>query len=161
MPAKAPLITKKQERTLRVLGQRIRDRREELNLSATVVAEAAEISRVTLYRIEKGEPSVAMGAYLSAISALGLTIDLSDSAVKTRSGSNAKSKLPKKIPIANYQQLKRLAWQMKSTAELTPEEALDLYERNWRHVDIKNMSEKEKEFITTLLNAFGREKLLV
>ncbi len=55
----------------------------------------------------------------------------------------------------------RLAWQMKSTAELTPEEALDLYERNWRHVDIKNMSEKEKELITTLLNAFGREKLLV
>ena len=43
----------------------------------------------------------------------------------------------------------------------TPEEALDLYERNWRHADIKNMSEKEKEFITTLLNAFGREKLFL
>ena len=29
------------------------------------------MSRVTLYRIEQGEPSVAMGAYMSAIAALG------------------------------------------------------------------------------------------
>lgn len=33
----------------------------------TAVAEAAEISRIALYRIEKGEASVAMGAYLLGV----------------------------------------------------------------------------------------------
>jgi hypothetical protein len=118
------------------------------------------MSRVTLYRIEKGEPSVAMGAYLSAISALGLTIELTDPTSK-KTKSDAQNKLPKKIPIANYKQLKKLAWQLKATAELSPEEALDLYERNWRHVDIKAMDIKERKLIETLLATFNRGRLLV
>lgn len=162
MPAKAPQISKKQQQALRLLGQRLRDRRTWLKLSATVVAEAAEISRITLYRIEKGEPSVAMGAYISAISALGLIIDLADPTESDKKISeSAKKNLPKKIPIATYQQLKRLAWQLKDSKELTPQEALDLYERNWRHVDIKAMNAKEKKLIEKLLAAFNRKKLLV
>lgn len=159
MPAKAPVISTKQKQTLRLLGQQIRSRREELKLSATVVAEAAEISRVTLYRIEKGEPSVAMGAYLNAISALGLKVDLVDPLVKRTMPSDTKRKLPKKILIAAYPQLKRLAWQFKDTKELTPQEALDLYERNWRHVDVKALMAKEKKLIEMLLAGLGREKL--
>ena len=62
---------------------------------------------------------------------------------------------------ADYQQLKRLAWQLKDTKELTPREALDLYERNWRHVDTAAMDEGERELIEVLLAAFGRERLLV
>lgn len=147
------------EKTLQVLGQRLRDRRKELGISATTTAEAAEISRITLYRIEKGEPSVTMGAYLSVISALGLTIDLIDTVVKKK--SDKKIKLPQKIRIANYKQLKRLAWQLKGTQELTPEEALDLYERNWRHVDVKALDSKERNLIKTLLAAFGRGRMLV
>jgi transcriptional regulator with XRE-family HTH domain len=34
-----------------------------LKVSATTAAEAAGMSRMTLHRIERGEPSVTMGAY--------------------------------------------------------------------------------------------------
>ena len=161
MPAKSPSIGKKLEKDLQGLGQRLRERRKELRVSATTTAEAAEMSRVTLYRIEKGEPSVAMGAYLSVISALGLALDVRDPLKKKMPPSNSKNKLPKKIRIASYKQLKRLAWQLKGTQELTHEEVLDPYERNWRHVDIAAMDAREKKLLEMLLAAFGREKLLV
>lgn len=160
MPTKAPTISKKLEKSLRALGQRLRDRREELGISAVATAEAAEMSRVTLYRIEKGEPSVAMGAYLSVVSALGLTMEFTDPARKNPK-SDTQRELPKKIRLANYKQLKKLAWQLKDTKELTPEEALDLYERNWRHVDVKAMTPQERLLIETLLATFNRGRMLV
>lgn len=76
MPAKAPKITAKVAARLSLLGQKIRIRRKALRVSATAAAQAAGISRVTLYRIENGMPSVTMGAYLSAADALGLEVDL-------------------------------------------------------------------------------------
>lgn len=161
MPAKAPAISKKLERNLREFGQRLRDRRKELGVSAVAAAESAEMSRITLYRIEKGEASVAMGAYLSVIFALGLALDLKGPNSKKLSQSSVQNKLPQKIRIANYKQLKRLAWQLKGTQELTPQEALDIYERNWRHVDISSMDAREKKLLNALLTAFGRERLLV
>lgn len=161
MPAKSPKPSKKLEKELRDLGQRLRSRRKDLGISATVVAEAAEISRVTLFRIEKGEPSVTMGAYLAVVSALGCKIDFVDPLVAKTSEVGLRTKLPKKIPISSYKELKRLAWQMKDTQTLTPHEALDLYERNWRHVDFKSMDNRERDLIESLLAAFGRERLLV
>ncbi len=161
MPAKAPTLNKKPLEALRTLGRLLRERRKDLGINANVAAEAAEISRVTLFRIEKGEPSVTMGAYQSVISALGLQIDLSDPRAKRPSENVARGKLPKKIPIANYKELKRLAWQLKDTTQLTPKEALDLYERNWRHVDQSSLSQRERKLIDMLVAAFGRERLLV
>ena len=54
---------------LQALGEQIRGQRTALRLSATVTAEAAGVSRVTLHRIEKGEPSVALGAWGSVMAA--------------------------------------------------------------------------------------------
>lgn len=159
MPAKSPSLSKTLEKTLRGLGQRLRDRRKELGISATTVAEAAGMSRVTLYRIEKGEASVAMGAYLNAVSALGLSLELEDQRGPQR--KSAARELPKKIRLADYKQLKRLGWQLKDTKEISPIEALDLYERNWRHVDVKAMDPREKKFLAMLLAAFGKGRLLV
>lgn len=161
MPAKAPILNKKLEQALLDLGQSLRNRRKYLGINATTAAEAAEISRITLYRIEKGEPSVTMGAYLSVVSALGLKLDLADPFKPKISEKDTRSKLPKKIAIAHYKELKRLAWQLKDTKELTPEEALNLYERNWRHVDLKSMSPRERKFLERLLSYFGKERLLV
>lgn len=161
MPAKAPILNKKLEQALLDLGQHLRNRRKGLGINATIAAEAADISRVTLYRIEKGEPSVTMGAYLSVVSALGLKLDLTDPLKPKISEKDARAKLPKKIALADYKELKRLAWQLKGTKELTPEEALNLYERNWRHVDLKSMSSREKKLLDLLLSYFGKERLLV
>lgn len=161
MPAKSPAINKKMGMHLRELGQRLRDRRKELKVSSVVAAEAAEVSRITLYRIEKGEASVAMGAYLNVIFALGLALDLKDLTTQKMSADEAKSQLPKKIRISSYKQLKRIAWQLKASTELTPQEALDLYERNWRHLDLSAMTPRERNLLNLLLVSLGREKLLV
>lgn len=161
MPAKSPTMSKKLEKNLQELGQRLRDRRKQLGISAVATAEAAEMSRITLYRIEKGEGSVTIGAYLSLIFTLGLAVDLKDPFVKNTTQGTGKNKLPNKIRIANYKQLKRLAWQLKKTQELTPQEALDLYERNWRHVDLSTMDSRETKLLKMLLATFGRERLLV
>ncbi len=72
MPQKSPPITEDNAAKLRVLGTCLAEKRKALRVSATVAAEAAGMSRVTLHRIEKGEPSVTMGAWSKAIAALGL-----------------------------------------------------------------------------------------
>ena len=118
------------------------------------------MARVTFHRIERGEPSVAMGAYVSAISTLGLQLALFDPRIRKRSHDQS-LKLPQKIRLSDYRQLKRLAWQLKGTQEITAEEALDLYERNWRHVHLKKMEPNERAFLEALLIAFGKERLLV
>ena len=51
MPARAPSSSKVAKAKLATVGHRIRARRKELKVSATATAEAAGMSRVTLYRI--------------------------------------------------------------------------------------------------------------
>lgn len=161
MPSRSPQSTGSQEKALRKLGERLREHRKKLGISSIATAEAAEMSRVTLYRIERGESSVAMGAYLRVILSLGLDLELVDPRQKKSRRESLVQKIPKKIRIADYKQLKRLAWQLKGTKELSPKEALELYERNWRHIDVKAMDSREQKLLETLLAVFGRERLLV
>ena len=44
---------------------------------------------------------------------------------------------------------------LRSALELTPREALDIYERNWRHVDAKKLSAHERELVEALRLALG------
>lgn len=161
MPSKSPSISINQEKVLRALGQQIRNHRKSLKISAIATAEAAGLSRVTLYRIEQGEASVAIGAYLSVISALGLVVELRSQKEQKQSQNLNTKTIPKTIRLDDYKQLKRLAWQLKGTKEISAQEALDLYERNWRHLDIESMNAREQKFLKALLAAFGRERLLV
>lgn len=55
---------------LHQMGEQIRLARLRRKLSATLVAERAGISRATLWNIEKGSPSVTMGAYAAVLHAL-------------------------------------------------------------------------------------------
>ena len=119
-------------------------------------AEVAGMSRVTLHRIERGEPSVAIGAWVAAASALGLTLDL----VSTKSPRKV-AKLPARIRLGEFPELKKIAWQLKGVEELGPREALDLYERNWRHVDTAALTPREAGLIEALTQRFGGGRLLV
>jgi transcriptional regulator with XRE-family HTH domain len=58
------------------MGERIRLARLRRNLSVELVAERADISRATLWSVEKGSPSVAMGLYVQVLLAIGLEKDL-------------------------------------------------------------------------------------
>ena len=163
MPATTPPIGHAAEMQLEDIGRRIRAQRKRLRVSATVAAEAAGLSRVTLHRIERGAASVGMGAYLNAVSALGLQLVVREPQDRARGAPNedAAALLPAAVRLADFAQLRRLAWHLGDATELTPREALDLYERNWRHVDPDRMEDKERSLVNTLARELGGGRLLV
>jgi hypothetical protein len=58
------------------------------------------------------------------------------------------------ICLADYPELNALAWN-RQCEMLRPEEALALYERNWRWVDEARLTEKERALIADLVRAHG------
>lgn len=161
MPARAPLAPANVAAKLAALGERIRERRRALKVSAVDAAEAAGMSRVTLHRLEGGEPSVTMGAYIGAATAVGLELELVDPRERRPGRARGKPSFPKRIRIADYPQLKRLAWQLHGVVTLTPEDALGLYERNWRHVDSGALDPAERALVNALVQHLGGGRLLV
>ncbi len=65
-------------RALRKLGGDIRDARRRRRIPVAILAERASISRTTLNRIEKGDPSAALGNYATVLFALGMADRLAD-----------------------------------------------------------------------------------
>src|SRR5262245_40285856 len=65
-------------RALRKLGRDVRDARRRRRIPVQIAAERASISRMTLLKIEKGEPGVAMGSYATVLFVLGLAEHLAD-----------------------------------------------------------------------------------
>lgn len=58
------------------LGQRLKDARLRRRFSMETVCARADISRPTLYKVEKGDPTVAIGIYINVLRVLGLVEDL-------------------------------------------------------------------------------------
>lgn len=157
MPAKSPVTTQIIADKLIALGLQIRAHRKALRISAITAAEAAGMSRVTLHRIEKGEPAVTMGAYVNAMVALGLDFVVVTPAetVESRHVVNFEGWIPARIRLTDYPQLRLLAWQVQGTEFLSPTEAWDIYERNWRHMDEQTLTVEEQRLIDALRMAFG------
>ena len=160
MPATCPPLARSNQAHLAALGLAVRSRRREQRISAISVAEAAGLSRVTLHRIEKGEASVTMGAYMNVIEALGLELQLSAAAGAVPVAATQRG-LPARLALADYPQLRLLAWQRPAGDTLTPQEALSLYERHWRHVDSAAMTADEAALVRALANTLGGGRLLV
>jgi transcriptional regulator with XRE-family HTH domain len=76
MRARKIILLPKMEKTLVQVGENIKLARLRRKLSAEQVAERANISRPTLWNIEKGAGSVAMAAYAQVLFVLGLEKDL-------------------------------------------------------------------------------------
>lgn len=58
------------------LGERLRLARRRRDITAGLFAERMGVSRETLRRLEKGDPTIAMGTYLCALRVLGLDKDV-------------------------------------------------------------------------------------
>ncbi len=69
------VILPKGKKILATLGENIKLARLRRKLSAEQVAERAGMSRKTLWQIEKGIPTVTMGAYFQVLFVLGLEKD--------------------------------------------------------------------------------------
>lgn len=69
-------LPRKLEQKMQVVGEQIRLARLRRNLSIAQVAERATCSPVTINRVEKGTPTVAIGIYLRVLYALQLDDDI-------------------------------------------------------------------------------------
>ena len=147
---------------LAAMGRKIRQQRKALRINATTTAEAAGISRVTLYRIECGEASVSMGAYLNAATALGMNLEVTipeDTSQKRPEA--AKEAFEGLVRISDYPQLRQISWHLAGLDQVTPADALRIYERNWRHVDQQAMDVHEQALVRHLVENYGNGTLLV
>lgn len=120
------------------------------------------MSRMTLHRIERGEPSVTMGAYMNALAALGLDVEVTAPVASTAKEmvTPPSSRTPTKtVRVGDFAQLRRLAWQLPADAELTPEEAWGTYERNWRHADPSALEDNERQLLAELARMLDRKPL--
>jgi transcriptional regulator with XRE-family HTH domain len=65
-------------RALHKLGSDIRDARKRRRIPTALMAERALISRTTLVKVEKGDPTVSMGTYATILFVLGMSDRLAD-----------------------------------------------------------------------------------
>ena len=87
-------------RALKKLGADISTARRRREISTPLMAERALISRMTLYRAERGDPTVSIGVYATLLFILGLTDRLSalaDASADPVGMSLAEDQLPKRI----------------------------------------------------------------
>ena len=63
-------IMPKTEEILRIMGEQIKLARLRRDLTSELVAERAGISRSSLWKVESGNPAVAMGIYAAVLNAL-------------------------------------------------------------------------------------------
>lgn len=75
MKSKRQILFPKYQKVLEQLGENIKLARKRRKLTATQVAERAGIARNTLYLLEKGTPSVSMGALFNVLRVLNLHED--------------------------------------------------------------------------------------
>jgi transcriptional regulator with XRE-family HTH domain len=171
MPAKIAPLPATESTLLAMLGERLRLARKRRGTSAEQIAAEAGITRVTLRRVEVGEPAVMMGTYVKVMAALGLAQDLVLVARDDTYGRRLQDeqllrprktpRTPAKVRIADYPMLREIAWSTDPSASLTPAEAFAIYERNWRHLDRDAMEPKERSLVDRLTATVGKGVLLV
>ncbi len=76
MARKTVNLTPDMESVIKKMGIRIKKARLRRNVMAEVLAEQAGISKGTLSAIEKGKPTVSIGAYTAVLNALDMVHDL-------------------------------------------------------------------------------------
>lgn len=75
MKPKRQVLLPKFQKVLEQMGENIKLARKRRRLTTLQISERAGIDRTTLYHIEKGSPSVSMGAYFNVLRSLGLQDD--------------------------------------------------------------------------------------
>ena len=110
---------------------------------------------MTLHRIESGSASVTVGALMNVLDALDLQLHQLENP-QARDASPETATIPVVIELAAYPQLRQLAWQLQSTATLSPAEAAGLYARHRRHLNLEAMDQEERQLMEALDQGFRR-----
>ena len=64
------------KRKMEQMGKQIKLARLRRNLTVEMIADRANVSRTTVWNVEKGSPTVAMGIYANVLAAIGLGDDI-------------------------------------------------------------------------------------
>ena len=94
-------------RTLRKMGQDISDARRRRRITMALMAERAGVSRATMSKIEKGDPSVSMGGYGAVLFVLGMVgrlSDLADASYDLTGLRLEEEHLPKRVRLSKNRQ---------------------------------------------------------
>jgi transcriptional regulator with XRE-family HTH domain len=75
MKTKKQILFPKHQKILEQLGENIKLARKRRELTTIQVSERAGVDRTTLFRIEKGDARVSLGAYFNVLRVLGLQDD--------------------------------------------------------------------------------------
>jgi len=65
-------------RALRKLGHDIKDARRRRRIAMAIVAQRASVSKPTLIRVERGDPSVSIGSYATVLFVMGMADRLAE-----------------------------------------------------------------------------------
>jgi transcriptional regulator with XRE-family HTH domain len=93
-------LPKAARQALAKLGEDIAIARKKRRISTVSMSERAFISRGTLYKVEKGDPTVSMGIYATVLSILGLTEGLGNTADRRNDSLGLdldEDRLPRKV----------------------------------------------------------------
>src|SRR5882757_3892883 len=108
MPRSTPSLLPRMVRLINGLGDNIKKARLRRSYSSETVAQRAGITRKTLYRVERGDPAVALGIYARVLQALRLENDLASIGADDQLGRKLqdaklepKRRAPKQSRIAN------------------------------------------------------------
>jgi transcriptional regulator with XRE-family HTH domain len=75
MKSKKQVLFPRHQKIIEKVGENIKLARKRRDLTTIQVSERAGIDRSTLFRIEKGDPRVSLGAYFNVLRVLGLQND--------------------------------------------------------------------------------------
>lgn len=85
---KGTLLPRRLEQNMAIVGEQIKLARLRRNLSIADIAERATCSQLSVMRVEKGSPTVAIGIYLRVLYAMQLDADILLLAQKDEIGRN-------------------------------------------------------------------------
>lgn len=97
------------KRALAKLGQDIHSARVRRRITTTIMAERAFITRMTLRKVERGDPGVSLGIYATVMFVLGLApriADLADSRSDEVGLQLEEERLPKRVRVAGIKRIK-------------------------------------------------------
>lgn len=75
---RSAVVFPKNRRLLDQLGENIKLARKRRGYTQVLISERTGLSRLTIRKIEKGDPSVSIGHYLAVLSVLGLAEDFAN-----------------------------------------------------------------------------------
>ena len=70
------MIMPRMQKQLEMVGEQIKLARLRRGYTMEIIAERADISRTTLWKVEHGDPGVAFGVYAKVLAAIGLPKDI-------------------------------------------------------------------------------------